>query len=113
ARFFLSGYHRPVGIGSIPPLFPNCQAHFLNMRQTMAALALMLFLIAAVGAPVGGAPTEEQRQELRVLKTEIRKTANCLKRGMVVESVALVRDIQARIEKLGSADAQEIMPELE
>lgn len=83
------------------------------MRQTIAALALMLFLMASVGAPVEGAPTEEQRQELRVLKTEIRKTANFLKRGMVVESVALVRDIQARIEKLGSADAQEIMPELE
>lgn len=51
--------------------------------------------------------------QLQALKLDIRKTSNFLKRGMIAESVELVRDIQSRMEKLGTAGDAEVTQELQ
>lgn len=75
--------------------------------------AVVCFALAFVASTsVDAAPTPEQRQQLKTLKTDIVKTSNYLKRGMVNESVELIRSIQARLEEFDGADDAEVAEEL-
>lgn len=82
------------------------------MFRPLVAVAVVLVSIAAVVSPAIAAPTPEQREQLQALKLDIRKTSNFLKRGLVTESVELVRSIQSRMETLDAAQDAEIAAEL-
>lgn len=75
--------------------------------------AILVLLTSLIVSSVDAAPNDEQRMQLQALKLDIRKTSNYLKRGMIDESVELVRDIQSRMEKLGTAGDAEVTQELQ
>jgi len=68
--------------------------------------ASILLMALMTSYQLSAAPDEKQREELQRLKVDIRKTANYLKSGKVTESVALVKDIQKRLETLSSDDLE-------
>ncbi|WP_207397812.1 c-type cytochrome domain-containing protein [Bremerella alba] len=75
--------------------------------------AIVVLLSGLFISSIHAAPNEEQRMQLRALKLDIRKTSNFLKQGLIAESVQLVRDIQSRMEKLGTAGDAEVTQELQ
>ena len=77
---------------------------------TAAVVCLVLGFLTSPSADA--APTPEQRQQIKTLKTDIVKTSNYLKRGMVNESVELIRSIQQRLEEFDGADDAEVANEL-
>ncbi len=75
--------------------------------------AILVLLSGLFVSSLDAAPNEEQRMQLQALKLDIRKTSNFLKRGKIDESVELVRDIQSRMEKLGTAGDAEVTQALQ
>ncbi|WP_165698614.1 c-type cytochrome domain-containing protein [Bremerella volcania] len=80
---------------------------------SITTTAIVVLLSGLFVSNIHAAPDEEQRLQLQALKLDIRKTSNFLKRGMIAESVELVRDIQSRMEKLGTAGDAEVTQELQ
>lgn len=85
----------------------------MSKSPTLTTAVILLVLGFTLASTAQGAPNEEQRMQLQALKLDIRKTSNFLKRGMVTESVELVRDIQSRMEKLGVAGDAEVTAEIQ
>lgn len=88
------------------------QGRTLTRFPSFTTTAIVLLLCGLFVSNIQAAPDEEQRMQLQALKLDIRKTSNFLKRGMIAESVELVRDIQSRMETLGAAGDAEVMQEL-
>ncbi|PQO28273.1 c-type cytochrome domain-containing protein [Blastopirellula marina] len=82
------------------------------MFRPLAAATLVVLLTASMAVPALAAPTPEQREQLKTLKVDIRKASNFLKRGLVPESVTLIRDVQTRMKTLDAAQDEEIAAEL-
>jgi len=95
-------------------LFPVVlQGRTLTRSPFFTTTAIVLLLGGLFATAIHAAPNEEQRMQLQALKLDIRKTSNFLKRGKIEESVTLVRDIQSRMEKLGTAGDAEVTQELQ
>ncbi|MCC9604877.1 hypothetical protein LOC68_25800 [Blastopirellula sp. JC732] len=76
--------------------------HLFAKFAACAALAAVLLTPWTAEA----APTDEQRNEVRDLKVEIRKASNFLKQGKVAESTQTVKLIIERLKKLEGVDPE-------
>ncbi|GAA4426736.1 c-type cytochrome domain-containing protein [Bremerella cremea] len=85
----------------------------MNSFKSLTTVAIAVLLAGQLVSSILAAPNDEQKMQLQALKLDIRKTSNYLKRGMVTESVELVRDIQSRMEKLGTSGDAEVAAELQ
>ncbi|MFI4874644.1 MAG: c-type cytochrome domain-containing protein [Blastopirellula sp. JB062] len=74
----------------------------LARSAVFAALAALLCLVSTTKA----APTDEQRNEVRALKVEIRKASNFLKQGKVEESTQTVKLVLERLQRLEGIDPE-------
>lgn len=74
----------------------------------LAKFAVCAALLAALlpGLVALAAPTDEQRNEVRDLKVEIRKASNYLKQGKVAESTQTVKLIIERLQRLEGVDPE-------
>ncbi|MEW4564143.1 c-type cytochrome domain-containing protein [Bremerella sp. JC770] len=99
------------------PLFHSLsavsQGRTLTKIASITTTAIVVLVMGLFISSANAAPNEEQRLQLQALKLDIRKTSNFLKRGMIAESVELVRDIQSRMEKLGTAGDADVTQELQ
>ncbi|PQO39115.1 hypothetical protein C5Y96_04435 [Blastopirellula marina] len=85
----------------------------MTRLPSIKTTAIVVLLSGLFVSSAYAAPNAEQQRQLQALKLDIRKTSNFLKRGMIAESVELVRDIQSRMEKLGTAGDAEVTQELQ
>ena len=77
---------------------------------------LLICAVLSFGTQVSvswAVPTPDQRNEVKALKTEVRKATNYIKQGKVQESAEVVRSIQERLKGLQDANEAELTPDLE
>lgn len=69
-----------------------------------AALAATVAIIGVLASPAGAAPTPAQREVISTLSVALTKAGNFFKQGKHAESAEIVKDVQAKVEKLAASD---------
>ena len=82
------------------------------VRQGMAVAVLCSIALAAWTPRLAAAPTAEQRAEIRALGTQMTKAGNLFKAGKFKETADVVKEAQARFDKLAEGADERMIEEL-
>jgi hypothetical protein len=75
-------------------------------------LILAVLMAWGIAAAASAAPTPAQREEISALSVSLTKAGNLYKQGKISESVEVVKEVQAKVEKLVASD-KSLIPFLE